>query len=169
MYVAIFSPNAFAHPFHAALAEVELNRETNSLEVALRIDAVDLEQALRTETKKPVDLDKTEDAEPLIKRYVAKEFRIRAAGKKWQSHEWIGWELEGRNAWVYFEVPVSKGVTKVEVQFSVLLNHVPRQVNMLTLTINRQRRSVMFHANDSAKAILLTGSTSAEEPANGAP
>lgn len=151
----VLASEASAHPFHAALAEVELNRETNAFEVALRIDAVDLEQALRTETKKPVDLDKTDESTPLIKRYVANQFRVRPTGGKWQAQKWIGWELEGRNAWLYFEIPVSRDATKLDVQFTVLLNQVPRQVNMLALTIEGKRHSVMFHGDKSRQAILL--------------
>ncbi len=142
---------ADAHPFHSALAEVELNEESNSLEVALRIDAIDFEQALRKQTNKPVDLDKTKQAEPIVRSYVSKHFQLKSASGKALPQKWVGWELEGRNAWLYFEVPVNAPPQKVQVRFAILLDHAHRQVNMLALTQDGKRRTIVFHGDKATQ------------------
>ncbi|MDA1013245.1 MAG: hypothetical protein O3A00_02200 [Planctomycetota bacterium] len=154
--------SASAHPFHAASADVEYNAKTHSLEVALRVDSGDLEEALRRMTKKKIDLDQTPDLDRLVQQLLAKSFRIKDAGNtdaKWNGHKWIGWELESRNAWIYFEVPLSSSVTTVTVQFQLLLEQVPRQVNMFSLTVNGKRRSMMFHREHPERVIELRTTT----------
>ena len=54
-----------AHPFHVSFAEVDWNSETGRLEVALKIDPDDLEQAVRRHFGKRVDIDKKESTDSI--------------------------------------------------------------------------------------------------------
>ena len=153
--------SSHAHPFHASLAEVEFNAQTHSLEVALRVDAGDLEEALRRMTKKSVDLDKTPQVDRLIQQLLVKSFQVKDASQvttRWARHKWIGWQLQTRNAWVYFEVPLPTTVESITVQFPLFLEQVPRQVNMFSLKENGKRRSMMFHRLNPKRVIRLTSS-----------
>ena len=57
----ILTGHATAHPFHVSFAVADWRPKTNALEVSLRCHPVDLQQALRDKSKRPVDLDKSKN------------------------------------------------------------------------------------------------------------
>ena len=51
------------HPGHMTRIEIRASDDGKSIEIAMRIDAADLESALKARVKKPVDLSKLSDDE----------------------------------------------------------------------------------------------------------
>ena len=96
-----------SHPFHVTIAEVEYNPETQRFEVALRVDPLDLQQALAKRLKQPErDLEQIEKLEDHLKGYVADHFRIVPANGSAPAKalEWVGHEIDVKTAWLYFEI-----------------------------------------------------------------
>ena len=66
---------ACAHPFHISSAEVEFNPTTDRLQVSLKVQAIDFEQALSQMVGQPSKLEQA-DADELIVAYLARHFYL---------------------------------------------------------------------------------------------
>ena len=65
-FLASVAHLAFAHPVHATFAEAVWNPKARSIEVALRVRGIDLEEALSKGLKLKVDLEKTKHIDKTI-------------------------------------------------------------------------------------------------------
>ena len=110
LFILALAPHS--HPFHVSVAEMEYNPESKCLEVALRVWPEDLEKALNARSKTNVDLDKTKDVDKRIYAYLQKNISISKDGKKKCQLNWIGKELEIKQAWLYFEVKTDEEPSK---------------------------------------------------------
>lgn len=136
------------HPFHVSVAEMEYNPETQCLEVALRVWPEDLEQALQNESAEKVTLEDT-GIDDKIAAYLGKNIRISPDGKNPCELNWIGKELEIKQAWLYFEVKT--GVPPEDFSFSntLFFELHPDQINIFNLKFKGRRASLSF-AKDKA-------------------
>ncbi len=66
---------ACAHPFHISSAEVEFNPNTDRLQVSLKVQAIDFEQALSKMAGQRSKLEQT-DADELIIAYLGRHFYL---------------------------------------------------------------------------------------------
>ncbi|MEM7311784.1 MAG: DUF6702 family protein [Planctomycetota bacterium] len=167
MLVLMFNGLASAHPFHVSYAEVDWNPKTGKLEVALKIDPDDLEQAVRLHCKKRINIDHKSSA-PLIAAYVRDNFSIAMPRKKDspakqqdkkqqsaadKSFKWVGSEISAKEAWVYFEL-----ATKIEpglVVENTLLANTHHPTNTVIIRVNKQRAALTFTRSKTKQALSL--------------
>lgn len=123
---------AQAHPFHVSVTEAEWNREKLQLEVAVRVDANDLEQALRKQFGPGTVLEQP-DTEARLEGYVRQNWQTRAADGTAVRLAWVGFEIEEQTAWIYFAVPLPQGWKGSTVTHRLLLEEVSEQSNLLIL------------------------------------
>ena len=124
---------SYAHPSHIAFAEVEVTQ--GRLEVALQLQAEDLERLTRHET--------TPRAE-MIRSLIAKHFKVHRDQAAPRPHRWVGVEDKRSHVWVYFEVPLDGPLKGHQLRFDLLLGHHPRQVNTVLLREGKHRRTLTF-------------------------
>jgi len=158
-------PAVNAHPFHTSLAEAEWNREKSQLEIALRVDANDLEQALRKRSGAALVLENA-TAERSLEGYVRQMWQVRGADGTEAGLSWVGYEVEGRNAWLYFAVPLPKGWTGATVTHRVLLEEIPEQSNLLVLreVARGTRCTLRFHREQPTQRLVAQASVAPNEP-----
>ena len=135
----IWATPAFAHPFHASLAEAEWNAASGKLEVALQVDAYDLQTGLRQFLNKAITLEE-EAAEVAAQDYLRRHFRVTYDAEAPLPLEWVGLEVARSKAWLYFEIPLPRGPEGIRIDNTVL-SHVPNQVNTVTLRHAEARRT----------------------------
>ena len=140
---------ASAHPCRETLAQVELNTKTSSLEVAMRIDALELEAAVSEWAGRRVHLDDREDAEPFIAGYLAERFTARDAGGTLGEPRWIGLEDEVLEVWVYFEVAFESTPAEIELTSTVLMERVPLQVNVVEYHVGAWKQVSLLTVKDA--------------------
>lgn len=138
-----------SHPFHVSVAELEYNVETKCLEVALRVWPEDLEKALNAESKKVIDLDKTQEIDKLIFAYLKKNISVSKDGKKRCEMQWIGKELEIKQAWLYFEIKTDQDPSDFHYSNQIFFELQDDQINMFNLKFKKRRASISF-AKDNA-------------------
>ena len=149
--IAVCAPVAvaMAHPNHDAIAEADWNAETGSLEVALQINAHQLERAVSLAAGEALDLDEEESAAPL-KAYVAEHVRFLKPDGVGVEMQWVGAEIKVRSAWLYFEFPMGKdsGVELAECSLSntLLFEQFEDQKNTIAMRLHpdEQRRFLRF-------------------------
>lgn len=119
--------SAWAHPFHISSAEVEYDPKTDRLQVSLKVQALDIEQALSKLASQRIKLEQA-DVDRLLVDYLSAHFYLaqqgaaaeQAGGKLESSLEqplaslpanrsrvhWLGRELKGAWLWLYFELEI---------------------------------------------------------------
>ena len=131
-----------AHPFHVSFAEAEWNADTKMLEVALKVNPNDLEDALRRRTKRRIHLE-TDAAEKVIVQYLRDSFTVRRGKNKDIPLKWVGSEISVKDAWLYFEFPLQEGLNNITIQNSIL-SHVRDQKNTVSIRNRKQRATLVF-------------------------
>lgn len=147
----------FAHPFHISIAELEFNSKTGRIEVSLKMHASDLERALQTQLRRRVNVEKEKlDAE--ISKYLSEHFRIikvlekdaseDAEIKSLSSIKMAGTEMETSWIWLFFEMEVDKEArqSKMQLENTVLLDLIDKQINMVSVRYSKKRKSLKMTA-----------------------
>lgn len=109
-----------AHPNHIGVTEVEWNAKTGRFEVAMKLRATDLEDAISVITKKRWRLETAEDKERQIQSYLKQHFSITLNKHKACRLHWVGSELLLHDVWVYFEAESLPGLVEKTAEPEVL-------------------------------------------------
>lgn len=94
---------AFAHPTHTQVTEVEWNPTTRRFEVAMKLDAVALEDSVSVWRGQRYRLESSESIDDVLNRWLPKRFRILTDQTTEGQVRWVGHELELHAVWLYFE------------------------------------------------------------------
>ena len=132
------------HPQHVTLAEAEWNPESRSLEIALRITPVQLEEAVERHAGRPVDLD-AGASDAAVAAWLAAAFVVAPPDPDPADDEapdpvalkYVGKEVGVSRAWLYFEAPLPGGWEGATIANRVRLATEPEQHNTLILTVAR--------------------------------
>lgn len=146
------------HPGHMTRIEIRASDDGKSIEIAMRIDAADLEAALKARVKKPVDLSKLSDdeAQKLVGEYL--RATITANGEKLTEDQfaWVGWERKSKTpyAWIYFEmrIPSVQG-QMLNLHVRTLFEVEPALKHVVVLAENIGNRTEILSAADQAISI----------------
>lgn len=120
------------HPGHETFAEAEVNGEAGTLEVALRVDSMDLERSLRANHAKPPRL---EDAavEPLLEQLLKAGFLVRSPKGGPGRLNYVGYELEGLDVWLYFEIELPRRGRTLQISNQMLFDVAPGQLHRVSV------------------------------------
>lgn len=92
-----------AHPNHIGVTEVEWNAKTGRFEVAMKLRATDLEDAISVINKERWRLENAKDQEQQLQRYLKEHFSITFQNHRTCRLHWVGSELLLHDVWIYFE------------------------------------------------------------------
>ncbi len=136
-----------AHPFYISICQIDHNPDANALEVSFRIFTDDLEQALETMGTDRLHLGTEREAEKAdlyIARYLARNVVIEINGLRAET-VFLGKEMDTDATWCYVEIediPVLKSMTMTN---TLLLETFEEQVNLVHLSANDQKKSLVFN------------------------
>lgn len=141
---------SLVHPFYVSVTEIRHNAAKQELEVSCRIFADDLEMALKTTYKAPVDIihpanRKTVDS--FIAGYLQQHLRITIDGKP-VTLQYMGYQIEEDAAWCFLEVKQVPSVKKVHVTNDILYSQHPNQINMMHVIVKEERKSTKLDNPD---------------------
>ena len=149
---------AASHPYHVSHAEVNWNPNSGNFEVALCVWPADLEKAISRQQGEPVDLDKIDNLNELMERYIQKTFLLRPAKMKNGSKDeqqqvsrirWIGHEKSIKEAWLYFEITGMSSPSRWTIENRVFFELNEDQMNQVELTVRDRSNSVICIRPDS--------------------
>lgn len=133
-----------AHNFHASLTSMDYRSDVKNLEMIVVLNADDLEKVLRLQTGREIEIDRTKDAEALVKAYVTRNFELRAPDQKPLPLHWVGMEVKTNFVYVYVETKVENGPKGVKIRDDLFRDLQSDQVNMLTMKQDGQGKSADF-------------------------
>ena len=145
---------ALLHPYYVSVTEIKHNAKAQSLEISCRINAEDLETALKKLGNERLDIlnpKSKAQVNQLVAQYIPNHLKVKVNGK-WFSLKYIGYELESEAVWCYLEIDKVRQVKQIEIQNDILYTEHPEQINMLHVTVNGQRKSTKLDNPTSGAA-----------------
>jgi hypothetical protein len=140
----------FLHPFYVGVTEMQHNSTDHTLEISIKLFIEDFETSLNKNGSTTVDLAAPRDpakANQLVADYIRQHFQIKLNGKPVKL-EFVGYEKEKEAAWCYFQVNNVNEVSKLEVSNSLLYDSFDKQINLIHVTVNGQRKSTKLSYPD---------------------
>lgn len=104
LLVLLVGNTASAHPGHTQVTEVEWNAKSGRFEVAMKLNAVALEDSVSLGHGKRFRLESSASVEDALAKWLPRHFQIHT-GKSSErgSIRWVGHELELHTVWLFFE------------------------------------------------------------------
>ncbi len=161
LLLGICSAPVAAHPFHVTTAEVELNRETASLEVALRVGLEDLERALSLARGRKVHLETEPDVQDQIEAYVRTHFTVTQQDRQ-APFKWVGFEFLPQTAWLYFELSIDWRVDTAILENRLFFSFLPDQIHTVTFKTDGTSTSWRLTSDRSQQTLRWNGSWESE-------
>lgn len=142
---------AFAHPYHTSSAIADVRRRR--LEVTLTVTPEDLQEALRRQAKRVLDIDTDPKVDALAEAYVKARFEV--DGKDGPlTATWVGSEIEDDVARLYFEFRLPKDPSAIKIRSAVFFELAPAQINRVLVRQGEDTRTLRFRADDPPKPLL---------------
>lgn len=142
--MAILVLSSFApHPYYLGVTDIKYNKQTQALELSVKLFTNDLETALSKLSKKPVDLINPKnkaETDTLVYRYVSARLQLRPDGKT-LSYRYIGYEHESDAVWIYLESAKIARPKTLDLDNKLLYDFLPQQINIVHTDISGTRQS----------------------------
>lgn len=133
---------SFMHPYFVSTTEINFNSTGKTVEITCRMFTDNIEDAIEKKYKKEIDIlhpkDKKE-VEKLLHEYINEHLKIKINGQIY-SAEMIGYEKEEDAIWTYLEIKKDIIPKTIVVENTLLYEHLPKQVNMVHVTVNGANR-----------------------------
>lgn len=145
--ICAISLNAAHHPIHATVTTIEYNAKTKAFELAVKIFADDLEEAVKRATGTQLLLGspkEVKNSNALLEQFLHKNIRLEQGNTPLQQWKFIGKELEGEAVWCYVEIPANEITKRLMVQNTVLTDVYDDQTNLVNVQIGSTRRSTLL-------------------------
>jgi hypothetical protein len=125
------------------VTEVNFNAKNNNLEISCKMFIDDLQNALKQNYKRQIDLgNEKQEAEnsKIINDYLTKHFSI-IADAKGVGLKFVGFEKESESVYCYFEATNVTSPKKVVITNKILHDYKQEQVNIMHVVVNGNRKS----------------------------
>jgi hypothetical protein len=131
------------HPFYVSVTEINHNAKDKTLEISCKIFADDMEEVLKKNNNKPVDLANAKQLNQnnqYVADYIQKRLTINVDGKNVKL-SFIGFEKDKESVYCYFEVPNVPSLKKIDLTNSLLQDLNDEQINIMHMIVNGNRKS----------------------------
>lgn len=147
-----FLLSAFAlHPYYMSVTEIEYKPVEKEVQVACKIFTDDLEDALRKEFTKKVDIvnpAQKKENEQLLQRYLQKHLKLQLDNKA-VALEFFGFEEEGEAIWIYLLAKNAAAFKSAVVFNDVLYSYRNEQLNIIHFKNKGERKSYRLNYPDN--------------------
>ncbi|WP_426208599.1 DUF6702 family protein [Massilia sp. TWP1-3-3] len=143
---------AWAHRFHAGLADIAFNPQSGSVEVVHTYMAHDLDALLAAQAGRAVDMTRSED-EALLRKYIEERFYLLDKDKARLPLQWVGITVGVDSVIIYRELPATPLSRIAQVHDAVLMDVMPRQANTVNITRGGVTESLSFDSTTQERRL----------------
>lgn len=139
------------HPYYMSVTEIEYKPAEKEIQVACKIFTDDLEDALKKEFAKKVDVvnpAQKKENEQLLQRYVQKHLKLQLDNKA-VTLEFLGFEEEGEAIWIYLLAKNTTAFKSAVVFNDVLYSYRNEQLNIIHFKNKGERKSYRLNYPDN--------------------
>ena len=133
---------AWAHDFHAGIAEVSFNARTGSTEVVHTYMSHDVEALLSNLYQRQFDMGDPDD-QAVFRTYLERQFWIMGTGKRLPL-KWVGMTADTENVTVYQEAPATPLAQATIIHDDVMSDFLADQVNTVNVKENGSTHTLTF-------------------------
>jgi len=144
VFVIIIFLLAFKHPFYLGVVDLKFNPKEKVLQGSVKLFTNDFEAALKKLNKMPVDLINVKDKDAtnkLVFSYLKERLKLYVNGKA-VAYKLIGFENEAEAIWMYIEFEPSSIPKKIEIENTLLYEHLKDQMNIVHMEVNNIKKSL---------------------------
>ena len=134
----------FKHPFYLGVTDLKFNTKEKVLQGSVKLFTNDLEAALKKIHNKTIDLINVKNKEEVTKilsDYLKKHFSLKI-NSKICNYKLIGFEREEEAIWMYVEFEKSELPKKIQVENTLLYDHLKDQMNITHIEVNNSKKSL---------------------------
>lgn len=144
-----------SHKYYLSLTQIEYKSDSQSIQVILNVFIDDMETAINDIHQINLQLDTKKElpeSNKYFEQYLKKHLFFKADTTK-LNFQYLGKEYEGDNIFFYLEIPKVKNFKNLEVHSTILLQHFPKQQNLIKAKANGINRSKLLNGEND-KALL---------------
>ena len=133
-----------ASPLHLSLTEANYNRDRGRLVLTVRVQTTDLEAILSERAQRKITAADPAELAPLALAYVREKLRLTSAAGETLRLEWAGHDLTEKQLFLFFEAPLTGGLTGTRIANTLLLERFPDQINSIELRDGAVKKTLVF-------------------------
>lgn len=138
-----------AHQLKSGVTTILFNQRTGNIEVMHRFVLHDAEHAVgELFNKRQADIHTDEETRALFAAYVLESFNLATLDGQQLPLEAVGYQVDGRDFWVYQEAPIPKELSGLAVRQKALQELWPEQQNLVNIEGKGGIKSLQFNAKD---------------------
>lgn len=146
----LFSFAPVRHPYHVSICDIQHHPESKSLQISLRIFTDDLEETLKKNYAKKIDLsheDTSNEADSLLMHYLRGHLQISTDDKqkKWK---YLGYESRNDGTMIFLESLNTPRLKKIDIDCSVLFDVFEDQSNLVHVKYHNTLKSLRLTASE---------------------
>ncbi|GAB2573960.1 DUF6702 family protein [Spirosoma areae] len=144
-----------AHDVHVSVTQMQYNAKERVFEISIRVFTDDLGKALSAASTATVNLAGTPNSknDPFIEKYVQSHFGYVSPQKQPKPFRYVGHEVEVDAHWLYLEMPYTESFRGGLLKQNLLMELFDDQVNMVNITYQGQKKTLVFRKNQPVQAI----------------
>lgn len=144
VFIIIILSLAFSHPFYLGVVDLKYNAKDQALQGSVKLFTNDFEAALKKIHKRPIDLINPKDKEATTKllfEYLKEHLKLKV-NNKIDNYKLIGFEHEAEAIWMYIEFEKCELPKNIEIDNTLLYDHLKEQINIVHIEINDSKKSL---------------------------
>ncbi len=137
----------FSHEFYVSVTQIDFDKESQALEISLKVFTDDFEKVLETEQTGKLHLGSEEEnpnANKLIETYLEETFLLEVNGVE-SDFVYLGKEVELDVTWCYLEVSDISELNTLVLQNEILFEVSDNQTNIVHVDDGEQVKSLLFN------------------------
>ncbi|CAB0150869.1 hypothetical protein PSI9734_01308 [Pseudidiomarina piscicola] len=154
LMVFLWVGSSAAHQLKSAVTTILFNDRTGNIEVMHRFNLHDAEHAVgELFNKRQADIHTDEKTRALFAVYVLDKFSLATANGTPLELTSVGYQVDGRDFWVYQEAKIPADINGLEVKHSALQELWPDQQNLVNIEGKGEIKSLQFNSDDDELSV----------------
>ncbi len=133
------------------VTDIKYDATSKQLNVSVKLFTNDLENALRTISKKNIDIlnpKNKAETDSVLFTYIKQHLAITLNSKAQRLH-YIGYEKEDESIWTYLEITKAPSPKTLLIDTKLLYDFLPQQINIVHAEVNGNKKSSKVTNPDS--------------------
>jgi len=129
---------------HLSVIEAHFDRETQRLELNVRLFPNDLEAALSHFANKTITIKKSDELAATAISYLRQKLIIKSPSGEQKTLEWGGLDITSSHIWLFLEVASGPVLNGMRISDRLLQEEFPDQINSVEITGNGPKQVLVF-------------------------
>lgn len=146
-----------SHDYYVSITEIDHNKDSNSLEIGIKVFADDVEKVIEREhgVKLNVgEINEREDSGKYLAPYIQKHFKLKVNGSL-RTMEFLGYQMEKRDAvWCFFEIFDVDEIKEILIENTILIDEFDEQKNIIYFGKKEGRPHTMILGKEKTSEVL---------------